>query len=334
MLRVSVVLPTYNRLLRLQRVLAGLAAQSYPLEDFEVVVVSDGSIDGTSEFLATAQYPFRLVPVLQSNQGVAAARNHGLERAGGELVVFVDDDVVPAPQLLSEHARCHDPGDPHLVVLGPMLTPPDARLAPWVAWEQAMLTKQYDDMISGRWRPTARQFYTGNTSVARADVLAAGGFDPAFRRAEDVELAYRLVARGAHFVFNPQAIGYHYAERSFKSWLDIPYVYGRNDVIFTATRGQSWLLPTVFYEFRGRNSVIRGLTRLCLDRPALTRVALASLKAAMQMGDRFSLARVTRLSCSGIFNLRHYQGIADELGGRAAFFAGAAQATTPVGPPG
>jgi GT2 family glycosyltransferase len=332
--RVSVILPTYNRLPRLKRVLAGLAAQSYPVDEFEVVVVSDGSEDGTAEFLAGAKYPFALAPVLQANQGVAAARNHGLERAGGELIVFVDDDVVPAPQLLSEHVCCHNGTDPHLVVLGPMLTPPDARLAPWVAWEQAMLTKQYDDMISGRWQPTARQFYTGNTSVARADVISAGGFDPAFRRAEDVELAYRLVARGAHFVFNPQAIGYHYAERSFKSWLDIPYVYGRNDVIFTKTRGQTWLLPTVFYEFRGRNAVIRGLTRLCLCRPALTRVALAGLKAAMQVGDSYRMATVTRMACSGIFNLRHYQGIADELGGRAAFFTGVAQAQTPVGPPG
>src|SRR5687768_17413192 len=161
-----------------------------------------------------------------------------------------------------------------------MLTPPDfeAQMAPWVQWEQAMLVKQYEDMANGRWLPTARQFYTGNTSLARRHLLEAGGFDPTFRRAEDVELAYRLAAHGLRFVFNPQAIGHHYAERTFASWLAIPYAYGRNDVIFSRDKGQSWLLPTLLYEFRQRRPLIRALTRLCLDRPHLTHLTITALK--------------------------------------------------------
>jgi GT2 family glycosyltransferase len=331
---VSVILPTYNRLARLQRVLAGLARQTHPLDGVEIIIVSDGSTDGTDAYLrglnggrSDQALPPHVTPVFQPNGGVATARNAGLARASGELVLFIDDDVVPAPQLLAEHVATHAAQGDGVVVLGPMLTPPDFAMQPWVRWEQAMLVKQYDDMQGGCWEPTARQFYTGNTSLPRRYLVEAGGFDPAFRRAEDVELAYRLAERGLRFVFNPDAVGYHYAERSFRSWLQIPYLYGRNDVIFTRDKGQTWLLPTIWKEFAiHRHKLIRGMTRLCLDRPLLARPAIAGLRLAAGLGDRLGIERVPRLAYSGIFNLRHYQGIADELGGRQAFFAGVAQA--------
>jgi glycosyltransferase involved in cell wall biosynthesis len=325
MLPVSVILPTYNRLDRLQRVLKALENQAYPRDQFEVIVVSDGSSDGTREYMQALKSPLAITFLEQINQGVAVARNTGLARAAGDLVLFIDDDVVPAPQLMSEHLCRHTRGT--VVVLGPMLSPPDFEMKPWVRWEQSMLMKQYDDMLNHRWEPTARQFYTGNTSLARKHILDAGGFDPHFRRAEDVELAYRLAERGLHFVFNAEAIGWHYAERSFKSWLEIPYVYGRNDVIFTRDKGQMWLLPTICYEYRGRHALVKAVTRLCLDRPAWTRLAIAAMKQVARIDQ------LSRVAYSGLFNLRHYQGIADELGGRDKFFASVRAAIVPVGPP-
>jgi GT2 family glycosyltransferase len=318
--RVSVILPTYNRLDRLRRTLAALECQTLPADDFEVVIVSDGSRDGTDEYLRTLRTPLHVLPITQENQGVAGARNNGLRHARGEIVLFIDDDVVPIPSLIIEHLRVHAAAGANVVVLGPMITPAGFRMQPWVRWEQAMLAKQYADMQAGRWTPTARQFYTGNTSLARRHVLEAGGFDPAFRRAEDVELAYRLTRRGLRFLFNPDAIGYHYAERSFASWLAIPYAYGRNDVIFTRDKGQDWLLPTVLHEYWGRHALVRGLTRLCLDRPALSRLAIALLEAIALSGDRLGVEALPRYGFSGIFNLRLYQGVADELGGAAPFW--------------
>jgi hypothetical protein len=164
-------------------------------------------------------------------------------------------------------------------------------------------------------------------------VVAAGGFDPAFRRAEDVELAYRLASRGLRFVYNPDAVGFHFAERSFAAWLETPYQYGRNDVIFTRQKGQGWLLPTVLHEYRLRQKAIRALTVACLDRPGLSRLAIGGLKTAAAAGARLGQPALARLAYSGIFNLLHYQGIADEMGGRAAFFAGVAGATSrPIRP--
>lgn len=320
----SVILPTYNRLAQLKRVLAALEKQTLPADRFEVVVVSDGSTDGTNEYLSTVDLPFDLVPLFQDNQGVAATRNNGLTRVRADLVLFIDDDVVPVPALMEEHLK-ELQRDDRVVVLGPMLPPPDVKLLPWVMWEERMLEKQYRDMIEGRWEPTARQFYTGNTSLARRHIVEAGGFDPNFRRAEDVELAYRLKDIGLRFVFNPRAIGYHYAERSFASWIKIPYAYGCYDVTITQQKGQDWLLPTVLHEFWGRNPLIRGLTRLCLDRAGLSRFFIEALMRSALLGDWVGIEAFPRYACSGIFNLRYYQGIADELGGRAVFWRMAEQ---------
>lgn len=321
MIKVSIVIPTYNRLARLKRVLAGLEQQTVPPGSFEVVVVSDGSTDGTDRFLSQYTGELRLVPVLQPNRGVAAARNNGFRQAGGDLIIFIDDDVVPTPALVAEHLRSHGDDIERVVVLGPMLTPPDFTLSPWVRWEQAMLEKQYRAMISGEWAPTARQFYTGNTSLARRHLVEAGGFDEQFRRAEDVELAYRLVERKLTFVFNPDAVGHHYAERSFRSWIEIPYAYGRNDVIFTRDKQQEWLLPKVCREFHERNLLIQTLVRICLGRPLLRTTTLAGLKTTSLLGSRLRIEPIVQMAHSGMFNLCYYQGVADELGGRDKFLA-------------
>lgn len=318
---ISIVLPTYNRLSQLQQVLDGLATQGYPLTNLEVVIVSDGSTDGTNAFLQSYTGPLQVRPFVQANGGAAAARNLGIQMAQGELVIFLDDDVVPEPQLVAEHVTSHQQQPNDVVVLGPMLTPPDFVLKPWVRWEQAMLYKQYADMRAGCWAPTARQFYTGNASVARRHLLTVGGFDTTFRRAEDVELAYRLVKEGLTFIFNANAIGHHYANRTFASWLQTPYAYGRNDVIFTRERGQPWLLPTIMVEFQQRHPLIKGFTRLCLSRPRLSKLFVQALRHAADVSNVVCQETLSNQIYSGIFNLCYYQGIADELQGRQPFFA-------------
>ena len=320
MLKVSIVLPTYNRLEQLKQVIAGLEKQTYPRADFEVVVVSDGSSDGTDQYLTSLETDLQLVPVLQENQGPSAARNHGVARATGELVIFIDDDVVPAECLIATHVETHEQSPESIVVIGPMLTPPDFDMAPWVRWEQAMLLKQYEAMKAKRLLPTARQFYTGNASVERRHINAAGGFDTTFLRAEDVELGYRLEDRGLKFVFNPDAIGYHYANRTFASWLRMPYDYGRNDVIFARDRGRGWLLPTLMREFHERHILVKTVTRFCISNKILTTITVGLLRRLASIGNLLGMEWITRSAFSGIFNLYHYQGITDELGSRQQFF--------------
>ncbi|MCP5099993.1 MAG: glycosyltransferase family 2 protein [Chloroflexi bacterium] len=319
MIEVSVILPTYNRLPRLRRVLAGLENQTYASDRFEVVVVSDGSTDGSEAYLRKVKTPLQIRPFFQQNQGAAVARNRGVAEARADLILFIDDDVVPAPQLIAEHMRLHQMHSDDVVVIGPMLTPPDFGMDPWTRWMQDRLVEQYEAMSSGKWVPTARQFYTGNASLPRQLFWAHGGFDTSFLRAEDVELAYRLADKGVQFLFNPHAVGYHYEERSFDSWIAIPYAYGRNDVIMAQQKGQDWLLAALFREYQQRSVVVRGLTTLCLDRSRLSQVVTAGLKKFAEIGQRFHLNPIPRIACSCLFNLHHYQGIADELGSREQF---------------
>jgi glycosyltransferase involved in cell wall biosynthesis len=310
----SVVLPTYNRLARLRHVITALEQQAYPSDAYEVIVVSDGSIDGTDAYLEALRSTMRLRWFPQANRGPAAARNAGIQKAGGEFIVFIDDDVVPEPQLLGEHARSHHEAGRDVVVLGPLLSPKGFEMTPWVRWEQEMLMKQYRALLRGDWPATARQFYTGNASLRRSHILAAGGFDEGFRRAEDVELAYRLANKGLDFVFNMQAAGMHFAERSFRTWLDTAYTYGRTDVIFARDRNQKWLLSAISQEFRDRHFLIQSLVRVCRGRSRLTWIASLALKLAADAATLLRASDIERRAYSGLFNLQYYNGLFYELG--------------------
>jgi glycosyltransferase involved in cell wall biosynthesis len=314
---ISIVVPTYNRLERLRRVLAALADQTYPADDLEIIVVSDGATDGTDDYMRRVCQP-NLTFLTQANAGPAVARNTGVAHARGRLVLFVDDDVIATPCLVARHVECHRREGPGTVVIGPMLTPPDFRMSPWTRWEQTMLYKQYAAMERGDYAPTSRQFYTGNASLGRAELTAAGGFDPRFRRAEDVELAYRLEAAGLKFSFDFEAIGYHYADRTFESWLRIASEYGTNDVVF-ACEGREWMLARLAEEYSYRNPLVRLVTGACLDHPKLRSPLLATFKAVAAAGERVGAERVTRFALSGIYHIAYYQGAAEQLGGPASF---------------
>jgi GT2 family glycosyltransferase len=213
------------------------------------------------------------------------------------------------------HVRAHERCGDRTVVIGPMRDPPDHQMSPWVRWEQAMLAKQYDAMEAGHYDATARQFFTGNASLRREHILAAGGFDPALRRAEDVELAYRLDTAGLTFVYEPNAVGLHYAERSFRSWLAAGYAYGRNDIVFARDRGKPEIFSWVADEYRTRHPLTRWMTRTCATRP---RLAAASTAVLSRVAVGCSVARLPRAASkalSGAYHLAYYGGVADELGG-------------------
>jgi len=309
---ISVVIVNRDTRELLSECLAAVAAQVDP-PAYEVIVVSDGSSDGTHAYLEGLRSTMRLRWLSQSNRGPAAARNAGVDRAVGELIVFIDDDVVPEAGLLAEHVRAHHEADREVIVLGPLLTPEGFAMAPWARWEQEMLMKQYKAMLRGDWQPSARQFYTGNASLRRSHILSVGGFDESFRRAEDVELAYRLAARGLGFVFTMKAAGMHYVERSYQSWLHAAYMYGHNDVIFARDRNQKWLLSAIHEEFQGRHKIIRSLVRLCRGRSWLASLTTSALKLTADAATLVHANGVERSAYSGLFNLRYYSGLIDEL---------------------
>jgi GT2 family glycosyltransferase len=314
----SVVLPTHGRRASLLRVLNALAYQETSPSTFEVVVICDGDTDSSAAAcrVLTASVPYCLRILEQDTQGPAAARNQGVKAAIGDVIVFLDDDVLPDPTLIASHLAAHD-GRGNVASIGPLLPPADVALSLWGAWEERKLCRQYDDMAAGRWRATYRQFYTGNAAVRREHILAVGGFDPSFKRAEDVELALRLRERGTEFIFLPEARGWHYVQRSFQAWLRVPAAYGAADVAM-ARIGRPQILVTAAEEFRARSFAVRLLTLLCVGRTATIPVVRA-LGALVRVAARLRLRAVSDPLCSVIFNLEYYHSMARRLGGRGPF---------------
>jgi len=316
---VSVVMPTHNRRDSLRRVLEALDRQTILPGRFEVVVVCDGCTDGSAAMCRglTTRYALRVFE--QAKQGPAAARNRAVTEAAGALIVFLDDDVVPIPGLLAEHLAEHAAND-SVVVIGPLLAPPGFKLAPWTRWESVMLDAQYAAMAAGRWEPTARQFYTGNASVRREHILAAGGFDPGFRRAEDVELAYRFHAMKLTFRFSPSAKGWHYADRPLGAWLAAARAYGEADVAMYR-RGRLMTLQSMASEYRWRKPALRRLARFCVGRSFIRAPVVASALLAARAADLVGLKATAESAYSAVFNLTYWNGVSDALGGRPSFWS-------------
>jgi len=308
----SVVTPTHRRKQSLLRMLEGLARQEYPVDQFEVVVVVDGPDDDLTGSLQKRSFPFRLRAVTQARSGPAVARNRGLDEATEPFVLFLDDDVVPSPCLMQQHAESHR--EQNVAVIGPLLAAAAAHPTPWTIWEWATLQEQYHAMETGSWVPTPRQFYTGNASVRLDHVRKVGGFHPEFKRAEDVELAWRLHDRGLRFVFNPLAKAEHLAERSFSAWLAAAHEYGRADVMLERIRGGRDLPGWVGREYRSRHPYTRLLARTVLAQPELWPPIAHSGHLAAWAAGHVGLGTSAGRLCSALFTAAYWRGVGGQLG--------------------
>lgn len=196
MIEISVVLCSYNRIASLEKVLLSLSDQTLPADQFEVVVVDDGSTDGTSERVQSLDLPYRLVLRTQANQGLAGARNTGIMAASGWVVLFIDDDVLADKRLLAEHLRSHF----------------KHRKAVVNGWVNHVETPVRPEKRRFTMADISTSFFwTSNVSVKREHLLAAGLFDEDFKEYgwEDQELGLRLMALGLKARNNYKAVGYH-----------------------------------------------------------------------------------------------------------------------------
>lgn len=216
-MNLSVVVPTYRRPDLLERCLAALAAQA-GAPPFEVVVVDDGSGDATTTVLRS--WESRLAGLRwfsqPANAGPAAARNRAIRAATGELVLFLDDDVEAAPDLVTTHLRLHADasGDPSLGVLGRVDWAPDLDVTPFMRWlDRSGLQFAYETWLrEGPIDPPHAAFYTANLSMHRALLDEVGGFDERFPYPawEDMELAWRLHREaGFRLEYRPAARAFH-----------------------------------------------------------------------------------------------------------------------------
>lgn len=213
----SVIVPAFNAEKTLSFCLESLLAQTVPKEQYEVIVVDDGSTDRTSEI--ARRYDVRYF--FQNNRGPATARNHGARVARGHIILFTDSDCVPASNWIEEMTMPFT--DPDVsAVKGSYRTQQRELVARFAQQEfedryDMLLKHSHIDMVDSYSAAFRKEVFT-----------TAGGFDESFPKAnnEDTELSYRLASRGYKMIFKPSAIVYHRHPATLSRYLKVKFWRG------------------------------------------------------------------------------------------------------------
>jgi len=289
--RISVVIPTYRRRLSVERALRALARQSVSATEFEVVVVANGPDDGTMALLSAFAAPFALRPLQRQEPGRAGACNEGIVAASGDLVVLLDDDMEPVPEFLAAHRRAHEAGRVGVVGAAPVVLGPAASAA--AGYIAARFERHLAKLATPGHRFEGRDFYSGNFSIHRGDLIAAGLFDEGFTEYgnEDLELSRRLTRHGIHLVFSPEAIAYQHYEKDFAGLARDSMAKGRTAVLFA--RRHPEVLPDLKLSTFGDGSRRHRLARALVL--ALARVWSRTPDALIGLVTWLERRRPTRL---------------------------------------
>jgi glycosyltransferase involved in cell wall biosynthesis len=292
----SVVIPTYNRLDMLLRVLDALERQ-LDAPPFEVIVIDDGSSDPAYAQLEQRKgITFRT----QQNAGPGRARNHGVSLATGTFVIFIGDDTVPEPRFLAEHHRVHREtnDDPLVACLGYTGWPRGERVTAFMDYiNDYGLQFGYKLIKHGEVVPF-NFFYTSNISIDR-ELLAAHPFDTTFPSAawEDIELAYRLDAKGLKIRYNELAVTRHYHPMTIDSFARRQYTVGKSGAIFYRKHPE-------LGGFLGVQEVVGGYAPNERD--------IARLRRKARLGERFRLLARPKVF-ETLMRVHYLRGLADGL---------------------
>jgi glycosyltransferase involved in cell wall biosynthesis/peptidoglycan/xylan/chitin deacetylase (PgdA/CDA1 family) len=301
----SVVVPTYERRDIVSKTVRTLGAISYQ-GAIELIVVVDGSTDGTAEALRAIELPFPLEIFEQANAGAAAARNAGAALARNEVILFLDDDMVAAPDLLTEHARLHREGADAVIGETPIHPrSPEGFLARSVSrWTTS---RQVQSPLS------PFDIFTGQLSVRRELFRDLGGFDTGLTSGgafgnEDAEFGVRLLAD--HDVrHNPAARSEQFYVVSPREYMSRALAAAAADARFVRKH------PELTRELFERKGYSRPLTRF-IYRPlaripglpvAISRFAVAVADAAQKTSFRSS--RIVARFFSGARSIAYWSAL-------------------------
>ena len=210
-LKFSIVVPTYNRRDVVVRTVRAIADAVRPWS-CELIVVIDGSRDGTQEALFDLPMSMPFQVITQENSGASAARNRGATKASGEYLLFLDDDMISDPGILVAHARVLDQGDVD-AVLGHIPVHPESpqsllrpRLTRWAENRCRRIVDNDGQLTMG-------DLLTGQLSVRTAIFGSLGGFNEGFTAGggfggEDTDFLHRLLESGGNIRFAPDAVSH------------------------------------------------------------------------------------------------------------------------------
>lgn len=221
---ISIIIPVYNRAEHLQHCLTALTNQTIPSKEYEIIVVDDGSTDNTAEI--GRQFGADIIKT--SNKGPGSARNRGLERAKGDLILFLDADIITPPDYLEQVRLRHSLTNRMLLIgarrhLPEGVTDYKTCLSPLDSREK--LLRRYSFCLSHLNHPWSLA-YTCNMSFPR-HLVKNIRFDESFTGwgLEDIDFAFQMYTNGAKLSFSRSILGYHlfhdrtFSENRYQGWL-------------------------------------------------------------------------------------------------------------------
>jgi len=210
-IKISVVLATHNRASVLKKCLSALTSQTFPSDEFEVLIGDDGSADYTKSvvrsFLDNLQIFYSSAP----KSSISAVRNRVLRHAKGEYILFIGDDIIASYNLLEKHYVTHQQCESQKTCVAGRTALIDQGATPLMYF----LSHRVDENSQQLKIPFAYQDFrfawTGNISVKRTALLKVGFFDEDFTGYgyEDIEYFYRLFKAGYRVYYNPLCIAAH-----------------------------------------------------------------------------------------------------------------------------
>jgi GT2 family glycosyltransferase len=289
---ISIVVPTFNRRDLVARTLKTIFEQSYPPSKFEVIVVVDGSTDGTADALRNLTAPCGFRVIEQENRGLAGARNTGYRAASASLVLFLDDDMLCDPELAAAHVRAHSGGDDNrIVAFGALFLSadsPKSLAAECFNCEIGAFHRAYQRSPSVEWRETDCVF--SNASLSRELLEEFDGFDERFRMREDLELGLRLFRAGVRPKYVSEAKAFQYYVKTSSDLIRDAEAFAKADLLLAAKYPDVYIPGHVNWLQR-EPAWKRGITSIAARTPAVWDIVLGPICG---IGDAFEQAPVLR----------------------------------------
>jgi glycosyltransferase involved in cell wall biosynthesis len=282
-LTLSVVIISWNQLYFLKRLTSQLLDQSLDPSLYEIVIVDDGSSDGSQEWIQSLGNPRVHGVIRHQNLGRGASRNAGIRAATGNIIVMLDGDHTVKRDFLAIHAERHSAERCVIVGKSDFVDDPQFR-----ALNHYLNHGGATKLAPGAKLP-GRYFLTRNCSVPRDLLFQIGLFDKAFVPwgGEDLDLGLRLEHTGVPIYGEPRALAIHHHLRPLNELLENLHIYGRDCVPILLQRH-----PQLFAELNldrtlpapdGNNrfgAAYRAVMRFLMVRPIYT--ATASLAQALR----------------------------------------------------
>ena len=329
---ISIVIPTHDRCQMLLSVLDALGRQTLDPQRYEVIVVADGCQDDTASAIKGLITPFHLILVEQPDSGPGVARNLGAKSASSPLLLFLDDDIEPEPELVEVHLDSLKKW-PGAVILG--YSPFSDELDQY-DFPNLELRDFWDSIFANQasttYRFSFRDLITANISIPIKLFEDIGGFDKKLSKltCEDTELGLRLIKQQVRFRFAGKAVGKHHAKRPLQNNLQRKFNQGRAHIIIIQKHPETIFSFLFGYIYKNEisnmalssNSLLITLRRLLFKLVWLNSIFADILDLVLQLflylSSLFKNYKLYKFFLTKLYNYKYLRGVQRELNSLAA----------------